>query len=285
MASASSGSDLLVVGPGVLGTLVARRWKEALGAGGARVVGETATDLNHAALEGAGCFDALQTREAAKEGEAFPFVVFAAPPSGSEDYVGEVERAVARWDGTGAFLFTSSAAVYDVESGPCTEASAVKALGDSERTDRLLACERAVLDKGGNVARLVGLYHSSRGAHMYFLKIQTVPRWGDSVINLIHYEDAADLCVRILRPQGEGAPHRGRVFLGCDNHPVSFQKMMDATFLSGKYKGHCKFTGEPQAFVGKLATNDQSRADLAWQPAFESYEAFMRQGAKDSFSE
>ena len=59
--------------------------------------------------------------------------------------------------------------------------------------------------KGGNVVRLVGLYHSKRGAHMYFLKVQTVPRWGDSLINLIHYEDAAELSCKIL----EGSQKNG----------------------------------------------------------------------------
>ena len=55
------------------------------------------------------------------------------------------------------------------------------------------------------MVRLVGLYHSKRGAHMYFLKVQTVPRWGDSLINLIHYEDAAELSCKIL----EGSQKNG----------------------------------------------------------------------------
>ncbi len=293
MAAASSGSasgtgerDLLVVGPGVLGKLLAKQWKDSYP--GFQVVGETATDMNHESLQASGCFDGLRSREGGMESTTkYPFVVFAAPPSGSENYLEEVERAVDKWDGTGTFLFTSSAAVYDVETGPCNEESKVKAMGDSERTDRLLACENAVLEKGGNVVRLVGLYHSKRGAHMYFLKIQTVPRWGESCINLIHYEDAADLCYKILvgEEDGEAAAgyHRGQIFLGCDNNPVSFQKMMDATFLSGEYKGHCKFTGEAQEFVGKLATNNLTRERLSWEPKFESYEAFMSQGAKDTF--
>ena len=40
---------------------------------------------------------------------------------------------------------------------------------------------------------------------MYFLKVQTVPRWGDSLINLIHYEDAAALSCKIL----EGSQKNG----------------------------------------------------------------------------
>ncbi len=44
-------------------------------------------------------------------------MLFAAPPSGSEDYLGEIRAALSLWDGTGAFVFTSSAGVYTVEDG------------------------------------------------------------------------------------------------------------------------------------------------------------------------
>ncbi len=43
----------------------------------------------------------------------------------------------------------------------------------------------------------MGLYHANRGAHPYFLRIQQVPRPGDYVVNLIHYEDAADMAVKV----------------------------------------------------------------------------------------
>lgn len=58
-----------------------------------------------------------RTKDAAPGGGAFPFVLFAAPPSGSEDYLGEIKAALGLWDGTGAFVFTSSAGVYTVEDG------------------------------------------------------------------------------------------------------------------------------------------------------------------------
>jgi hypothetical protein len=277
---------LLVVGPGVLGKLIASNFKKTH-ASDAWVVGETATDLNHESLKGLDYLDEVRDREGGLQCQnTYPDVVFSAPPSASENYLEEVERAASKWDGTGTLLFTSSAAVYDLEEGPCIEGSKVKKMGDSERTDKLLACENAVLEKGGNVVRLVGLYHSKRGAHMYFLKVQTVPRWGDSLINLIHYEDAADLSCKILEgspKNGEQATYRGEVFLGCDSHPISFQNMMDATFLSGEYKGQCKFTGEEKEFKGKEASNDLTRRTLDWAPKHESYQAFMKQGAKDSF--
>ena len=64
---------------------------------------------------------------------------------------------------------------------------------------RLLFGERAALDAGGCVVRLVGLYHSLRGAHTFFLRAGQVDRWGGYTINLIHYEDAASLCLAVRK--------------------------------------------------------------------------------------
>lgn len=41
--------------------------------------------------------------------------------------------------------------------------------------------------------RLVGLYHGKRGGHTAFTRMQQVPRFGGSGVNLLHYEDAAML--------------------------------------------------------------------------------------------
>ena len=65
---------------------------------------------------------------------------------------------------------------------------------------RLLLGEKAALEAGGCVVRLVGLYHSVRGAHTFFLRAGEVARWGGYIINLIHYEDAASLCVAVCAP-------------------------------------------------------------------------------------
>lgn len=47
------------------------------------------------------------------------------------------------------------------------------------------------------MVRLVGLYHALRGAHTFFLRAGSVERWGGYIINLIHYEDAASLCLAV----------------------------------------------------------------------------------------
>lgn len=64
-----------------------------------------------------------------------------------------------------------------------------------------------------------------RGAHTFFLRQGEVQRWGGYTVNLIHYEDAARLCLAVLQGAGspDGAPYRGRTFLGCDGSPVTFE--------------------------------------------------------------
>jgi len=303
------GDDLLIVGAGVLGKLVAAQWRKAHPE--ARIVGETRTDATHDELRSLGIEPRTpphHEKNAGSEGDgdaAFPFVIFCAPPSGSEDYAGEVARACDRWIGDatsasarGALVFTSSCSVYDVDRGRCDEQSKLKDKQSNERVAKLLKCEEEVLRRGGQVVRLVGLYHSQRGAHSYFLRIQSVPRDGRSVINLIHYEDAADLCVKVLdynreeRDRGAASAtsasrDAASVFIGTDGHPVSLQEMMDATLSSGRYTGTCTFTapvGGDGDGEGKRVDNAATRERLGWTPRHKSFQAFMEMGAIDAFA-
>ncbi|PRW58245.1 NAD(P)-binding domain [Chlorella sorokiniana] len=280
----ASSNRLLIVGPGVLGSYLGKLWADENGAGS--VVGQTNSTTNHAKLQALGITP--RTKDAAPAGGRFPYVLFAAPPSGSEDYVGEIKAALSLWDGTGAFVFTSSAGVYTVEDGSaCDESAPVAKMGDNERTDRLLAAEQAVLEAGGCVARLVGLYHAQRGAHTFFLRQGEVARWGGYTVNLIHYEDAAELCLAVLQGRGNGgSSYRGRTFLGCDGNPITFEDMMAATLASGAFQGSYKFTGAEGPVKGKRMSNEATRAQLQWQPKYPSYDSFMRQNkARDFYTE
>lgn len=59
-----------------------------------------------------------------------------------------------------------------------------------------------VLQKGGKIVRLAGLYTASRGAHTYWMKMATdgkqIETNSDGIVNLIHYADAADFTLRML---------------------------------------------------------------------------------------
>lgn len=112
----------------------------------------------------------------------------------------QVAAAVELWDGRGTLVFTSSAGLY-VEDGACDERGAVAPLGTSERLDKLLRAEDAVLSAGGCVVRAVGLYHGQRGAHTFFLRQGSVERPAQSLVNLVHYEDAARLVIAVRTSQ------------------------------------------------------------------------------------
>jgi nucleoside-diphosphate-sugar epimerase len=277
----------------------------------AEVVAQTNSEERHARLRDAGLTPRTKAQAEAQQQQGggepgkFPFVLFAAPPSGSDDYGAEVAAAAKLWDGTGAMAFTSSMSVCAVEDGSdVDEACPLVQEGADPKTDRLLAAERACLEAGGNVLRLVGLYHATRGPHSFFFKVGEVPRYGGYTVNMLHYEDAASLAVAILKGDGCGGGggegggsgassssfYRGEVFLGCDNHPLTFDEMVRACESSGlpayQPPGRVKFTAleppaETKAGRGKRAANDATRRRLGgWQPKYESFAQFFAPASK-----
>ncbi len=85
-------------------------------------------------------------------------------------------------------------------------------------------CERAVVDSGGTVLRLGGLYHLRRGAHNYWVCSGKSPFASspDGLINLIHYDDAAEavLCALKEKPCG-GEGKKRQLYLVTDGVPIS----------------------------------------------------------------
>ncbi|XP_020552756.1 uncharacterized protein LOC105171592 [Sesamum indicum] len=201
----------------------------------------------------------------------FPYVIFCAPPYGNPDYPGEVREATLNWNGDGSFLFTSSSAPYDCsDNGSCDEDTPVVPIGRSPRTDNLLKAEKVALEAGGCVVRLAGLYKVDRGAHTYWLEKGTLDIRPDHILNLIHYEDAASLSITILKKK-----LRGRIFLGCDNHPLSRQGLMELVNRSGKFsKKFEAFTGTSDP-LGKKLNNLKTRAELGWEPKYPSFARFL----------
>ncbi|XP_077240538.1 uncharacterized protein LOC143881383 [Tasmannia lanceolata] len=259
-------NDLLIVGPGVLGRMVAEKWREEHP--GYQIFGQTMTTDHHDELIKVGINPCLRGSKAIHQ---FPYVIFCAPPSQSVDYPGDVRMAASNWSGEGSLLFTSSTAVYDCnDNGLCDEDSQIFPIGRSPRTDVLLKAENAVLEFGGCVLRLAGLYKSDRGAHVYWLEKGTVGFRPDHILNLIHYEDAAALSIAILKKK-----FRSQIFLGCDNHPVSRQEVMDYVSKSGKFSKKFEgFTGTDDP-LGKQLNNSKTRTEIRWEPKYASFSHFL----------
>jgi len=92
----------------------------------------------------------------------------------------------------------------------------------------------------------------------------------DHVLNLIHYEDAASLAIAIMK---KGL--RSRVFVGCDNEPLSRQEIMDRVNRSGKFDTKFQgFTGTDGP-LGKRMENPKTRAEIGWQPKCPSFTEFL----------
>ncbi|XP_021291745.1 uncharacterized protein LOC110422238 isoform X3 [Herrania umbratica] len=269
---------------------------------GCQIYGQTVTTDHHDELMTMGINPFLKGN---KTDQKFPYVIFCAPPSKTPDYPGDIRMAALSWNGEGSFLFTSSSAPFDCyDNGPCDEDTPTVPIGRSPRTDVLLKAEKVVLDFGGCVVRLAGLYISfsdlnyeeiciyvswtcgcnqycihdglnilyklDRGAHFYWLQKGTVDSRPDHILNLIHYEDAASLSVTILKKK-----LRGRIFLGCDNHPLSRQEVMDLVEKSGKFsKKFEAFTGTSDP-LGRKLNNTKTRQELGWEPKYPSFANFL----------
>ncbi|XVE65672.1 hypothetical protein DITRI_Ditri08aG0018900 [Diplodiscus trichospermus] len=259
-------NDLLIVGPGVLGRLVAEKWREEHPQ--CQIYGQTMTMDHHDELISVGINPFLK---GTKTDQKLPYVIFCAPPSKTPDYPGDVRMAALSWNGEGSFLFTSSSAPFDCnDNGPCDEDSPNVPMGRSPKTDVLLKAEKVVLDFGGCVVSLNFSYKIDRGAHFYWLKKGTVDTRPDHILNLIHYEDAASLSVAILKKK-----LRARIFLGCDNHPLSRQELMDLVAKSGKFSKKFEgFTGTSGP-LGKKLNNTKTRKELGWEPKYPSFAHFI----------
>lgn len=276
--TSSKSKDMLIVGPGVLGSYAGKLWNQSYPE--ARVLAMTNTTNHHERLMKLGLHPVL--KDGLPAGDRFPYMLFSAPPSGSADYVGEVAAALTLWNNTipgSCFVFTSSMGICSVDDGSVVrEDCPLVPLGAGPNTDKLLEAEQLVIKAGGNVVRLVGLYHAQRGAHTFFLKTQRVQRPGDYIVNLLHYEDAASLTTHVLAGAG-GSVHRQCVFLGSDNNPVTFRDMMDACMKNPM------FAGQPPVewLVPDQGPNKSKRVDNSatrlllggWKPKYDSFVSFM----------
>lgn len=151
--------ELLVVGAGHLGRLVARQWLQEHPQ--ARVIGVTSTDSSHEEHRQMGIepfTPGVDLRARVPPG-SIPNV-FCAPPRGGahtpEAYGGAVSDALSFWSRhpDGGFVFTSSGGVFDQDGGVVDEELPVSAL---PRSSALLEAERQVGKHSGTVLRLAGL--------------------------------------------------------------------------------------------------------------------------------
>mmetsp|Transcript_40316 Transcript_40316/g.43743 ORF Transcript_40316/g.43743 Transcript_40316/m.43743 type:complete len:393 (+) Transcript_40316:118-1296(+) len=251
----------------------------------------------------------------------FNHCVFCAPPSGFDDYPSAVRGAINNlWMGRrnndneeGIFVFTSSGGIYgnggndDIDVASVVTESSILPSNPIPRIERLISAENEVLKKkGGSVLRLAGLYKLDRGAHNFWLGDTTelakkdITGRADSLINLLHYDDAAGSVVAALKRRVNNdddddskmstcnddkridqiSQHQeGEIFLVSDGHPLTRQQICDSSLKHKRYEDRTipKFVGLAQNgdSIGKIYDGSYTNKALHWKPRYESFDAFM----------
>ena len=114
-------------------------------------------------------------------------------------------------------LFTSSTSVYAQRDGSwVTEESETKPIRETSRI--LLETERAVLNRGGIVARLAGIYGPGRSALLskFLAGTAIIDSENDRFINQVHRDDIASALFFLLSRKTEGA----QIYNVIDDQPI-----------------------------------------------------------------
>ncbi|KAF8401549.1 hypothetical protein HHK36_012491 [Tetracentron sinense] len=210
-------NDLLIVGPGVLGRMVAIQWRQEYP--GSQILGQTMTTDHHNELINIGINPFLRGSKAIHQ---FPNVIFCAPPSRTADYSGDVSLIDLAC--SHAPLEEESPQEFDLWCRLFVSKSNTSQTQDIDQEFESM-CRLAASNWSGEGSLL---FTSSSAPY-------------DCNDNGSCDEDAASLSVAILKKK-----LRRQIFLGCDNHPLSRQEVMDLVNKSGKFSK--KFEG----FTGKL---------------------------------
>lgn len=258
-----SSRDLLIVGAGELGTRVGVAWLQKHVH--STVTAATLTTARHDALAAKG-FTPVTMNDVNSQ---YDRVLFCAPPGKNQEYAQNVKdaSALARL----RFVFTSTAGVY-ADSEVIKEHSDVV---NTERAEKILKAEKAASD--GVIIRLAGLYSLERGPHNVWLRRQVVKGSGEGVLNLVHYDDAAQIAISALECEED---INGMLFVAADGAPITRRQVCEAALQHPFYKD-AKMPQFDEQFGGSKKRIDCSwtRSKLGWQPEHHSFVQFMQKDA------
>lgn len=210
---------------------------------GCGYVGEATADLFHAAgwkVEGwvhsqesaarlsakayrVGLVDISQPDQVAEQTEAFDAVIHCASSRGGD---AEMYRRI-YFNGArnllktfprAKILFTSSTSVYAQRDGRwVTEESETEPISETSRI--LLEVEKLVLDQGGVVARLAGIYGPGRSALLtkFLNGTATIDAENNRFVNQVHRDDIASALFLLL---GQEPQERAQIYNVVDDEPM-----------------------------------------------------------------
>ncbi len=166
------------------------------------------------------------------------------------------------------FLFTSSTSVYAQTDGSIVdETSPAEPPGETGRI--LRASEDLVLQNGGIIARLAGIYGPGRSVLLRkFLSGEAVIESdGTRIVNQVHRDDIATALLAIIE---RGSPG---VFNVCDNTPLPQRELY--AWLARHFARPLPPAGpinpnRKRGWTSKRVSNSKLRA-LGWQPRWPSF--------------
>jgi nucleoside-diphosphate-sugar epimerase len=182
-------------------------------------------------------------------------------------------------------LFTSSTSVYGQKDGEwVTEESETKPARETGKV--LLETERLVLNGGGIVARLAGIYGPKRSALLQkFLKGQAavVPEH-DRYVNQVHRDDIAAALLHLLNRQASA----GGIYNVVDDEPILQSECY--RWLAGKLNPplpppRARSTSTPKrGATNKRVSNAKLRA-TGWAPKYPSFAEAMEKSILPSWAQ
>jgi nucleoside-diphosphate-sugar epimerase len=167
--------------------------------------------------------DISQSAEVAKHAEAFDAVIHCASSRGGDAEVYRqiylhAARHLHETFPKAKILFTSSTSVYAQRDGSwVTEESATEPV--RETSGILLEVEKLILENGGIVARLAGIYGPQRSALLtkFINGTATINPDNDRFVNQVHRDDIASALFLLLNRE---APASARIYNVVDDQPV-----------------------------------------------------------------
>lgn len=197
------------------------------------ICGETKTTARHEELINIGIEPRLRSDRSINDEGSAKNLLICIPPSAAAIYDEEINESVRLWAGSlggGKLVYTSSIGIYG-ESNGNTVTETFRTDSRSKKSTKLLAVEEAIRLRGGINVRLAGLYTDQRGPHTYWLKSgQTIQGNEDGIVNMLHYEDAADSTIAAFLRGKNGA-----TYLVCDDDPITRKEICEATLESGLF--------------------------------------------------
>jgi nucleoside-diphosphate-sugar epimerase len=114
-----------------------------------------------------------------------------------------------------------------------------------------------------------------RGAHNYWLKIPESPSGPNGLINLVHYDDAAEA---VLSAFEEAEAVSQEIFLIADGQALTRAEICKATVeLCPVFRGGSapNFAGDSSLMDGKRYNVAKAQSRLHWSPKFAHFSSFM----------